>query len=284
MQIAGSNGDTIDLETMVPGAFFRPQGGRGFGIPPTEVIMAEGAGDGAGYRSTRRGPRVIDLPVVIFGADRQEVEDRQRRLARALSDRAGAPLLSAIYPSGEIYETRFHYTGGAETNYGTDGGESWARWVLTLRSPSPYWTRRNSSSFEVRVAASGRGLLPKLGMMKLTDSAALGVRTVENPGDVDARPVWTLTGPGDVFTITAETGETFSFTTPLEAGEVVTIDTRTARVTDGTGANRYADLSDAPKFFGLPAGSSQVTLQIENAGEGASIRCAYQPRREVMYG
>jgi len=277
--LTGGNGDTIvfDNENYV----LNP-GMTGFGIPATEVRITESARDGGLWRNTKRGIRDLDLPITVLGNNRAEVETKLRRLARLTQDRLGPTSLSANYSNGTQLSMQVHYVGGAESQWGEDAGMIWCRWLLSFQAPTPFWESAEVEQFTVVSGSAGRGLLPQLTKLKLTSGQAIGSITVNNTGDVAAYPVWTVIGPLESVTFTSG-NQSFGLETPIEAGEVITINSETGIVTDQDGANRYADLSPAPKLFPLSPGVSTVNILGEGADPNTQIICSYQLRFEVVH-
>jgi hypothetical protein len=286
--LIGGNNDTIQLDGSE--GIFLGSGFRGTGIAPTAVRIRNSAGDGGVWQSTRRTQREFDLPLTVVGDDREAVEGMLRRLSAALSDRSKAPKLRAVYSDGTgPFDIEVHYTGGAETVWGSDAAATFCRWGITLTAPNPYWTSVNSESLFLGADPNPRGLLPRLAALPVKSSQVIGAFTVENRGDVDAFPTWTLRGPITSVTITSATGQSFSYTTAITEAQTITIDTAAGTVVDQAGVNKYGSLGASPKLFALPAGQSTVNVQAIGtspgvAGVGATlITCSYKPRREVIH-
>lgn len=280
--LVGVNGDLIEF-TEFSGLFRRLPGARGFGIPPTFVSMVEGAGEGSRHRFTRKGARDLDVPILIMGDTRAEVFAAQRRLSNALRFRSGVAPARLYFTAGDgvDYSTAVHYVAGAETQFGDNAGETFTKWLLTLRCPDPFWTAQDAVSIPPLQVSSATTFLPYLASLNVASSQVIGSILVENPGDVDSYPVWMIRGPGDSATLTRQDGQAFSLGAIL-ASETITVDTKTASVTDQTGANRYALLGAAPKLFTLPGGSTSVSVQVVNATSGTLVQCFYKPRVEVV--
>lgn len=279
--IVGANGDTVNLDGS--DGFYLTTGFRGAGIPPTDVRISNSAGDGGTWRSTRRGVRDLDLPVTVLGVDRGEVEAKLRRFASALSDRYGTPHLVATYSDGTSYQIEVHYTGGAETQFGSEAGDTFARWVVTLQAPDPFWTSQQAVSFSLGYDASTRGILPNLSQLQVKTDSVIGAFTIENPGDVDAYPVWTLEGKSTLTSLSLN-GVGFTYTENMaSATGARTINTRTASVVDASSTNLYAYLGTAPKLFAMPPGLSTISLSIAGADSTTRLSGYFQPRREVLH-
>lgn len=280
ISLIGSNGDTIILAE--DGDFVLVTGVTGFGIPATMVRIDDSAGNGGVWRHTKRGVRDIDLPIVILGSSREDVEAKLRRLARLLQDRNGATRIQANYTNGDSLYLEAHYVGGAETQFGDEANIFYCRWVVQMQAPQPYWESASKQSFTVTAGNTGRGLLPQLSKMKVSSSQTLGLVSVNSTADVDVYPVWTIRGPIQSLGI-SNGSESFAFTVDIAAGETITIDTETNQVTDQTGANRYPILAAAPKFFPFAPGRSTIEVTGLSTTSATSISCNYALRYEVIH-
>lgn len=277
--LVGSNGDEIefDYSNYVLNPDF-----LGFGIPPAQVRIEASAGDGGVYRHSKKGVRDIDMAVTIIGTDRADVQTKLRRLSRLLQDTSGPTLVKANYSTGESLSLEAHYVGGAESQWGSNAGQVWNRWLLSFQCPTPYWESGTTEEFTVTTGNTGRGLLPQLTKLKVTSSQVFGVITVDNEGDVPAYPTWYLRGPLSDINITNGT-QSISFDESILEGETITINTETGEVTDDGGVNRYSMLSPAPKFFRIPPGESSVVINAVAATAEAEARLEYSPLFEVVH-
>lgn len=278
--VLGSNGDTIAIDGSA--GYYLTTGLRGLGIPATDVRIDNSASDGGVWRSSRRAVRELDMPVVVLGLNRADVESKLRRLSNALSDRYGIPKLLAEYTDGSAYELEIHYTGGAETSFGEDAGSTFCRWVLSVQAPDPFWTSRTATQFTLSYQSAVRGLLPNLQQLQVSPSQLSGSFTIDNPGDVEAYPVWTLEGAATELSVTRN-GVGFTLTETLVSTDRRVIDTRNATVVSQSGANKYAKLAAAPKLFPLPPGLSTVNIQVSGADSSTKLSGYFLPRREVLF-
>jgi hypothetical protein len=277
--LEGSNGDVIAFDNV---DYVLKTGILGFGIPPTAVRIEESAGDGGVWRHTKRLARDLDLPITVFGTSRGDVQLKLRRLGTLLQDAEGAPKLRATYDDGTSVFINVHYTGGGETNYDNkSSGLTWASWTISLRAPNPFWLSGIQEEFSIGTGGSGRGLLPQLSKMKVSSSSTLGVVTVINSGDVSTFPVWVISGPVKSLVITNGTQQ-FSFA-DVFSGEVITINTETATVTNADGENVYARLGPAPKLFTLPPGTTGINVTGLDTDQNFNIQLNYSPRYEVIH-
>jgi len=282
ISLIGSNGDTIAL-TNEYSDFILTTGVLGFGIPPTKVRIAESASAGGVWRNTKRGVRDLDLPIVVMGTDRQDLETKLRRLSNLLQDFNGPTKIRANYSDGTAFELAAHYVGGGDVEYGDESNGIRAKWVVSLQAPNPYWESVTPLNYTLQMSA-GRGLLRSTSLSKLHLSGQYGFGdvTLINPGDVVAYPNWLITGPCSSVSISAN-GVGFTYNEPIAEGDSILIDTFAGTVKDQDGVNKYGSLASAPKFFTIKPGAQTVTIAAPGAIEQTVIAGNFKPRREVIH-
>lgn len=279
-----SSTDTINLDdVLLFGTGMQAlSGATGLGFPEVSAQWMEGAGDGAVYRGSRLRSRDIDLPIHLVADSRPRLQELVARLELMLA--SGPVQLRWYEDDGTYWSTQVAWQGGGSWTYGADTiGERDLTTVITLRAGSPYWTYSVSTSEMVRNTGAGRGLLNgSLTRLRVTASQAIGSIRLNNIGTAPAYPVWTVAGPGGNFIARSPTGQQLRWTGTLAAGERLILDCRTASVTDGTGANRYAALTTAPKFWPVPPGTSVAVASLDGVTTASSITCTFQPRKRVV--
>lgn len=276
--LVGANGDTIvfDYDEFILNPDF-----TGFGIPPAEVRIEKSAGDGGVFRHAKKGVRQVDLAVTILGDNRADVQVKLRRLSRLLQNSLGPTKLVANYTDNTSLELTGFYVGGAESQWGSNAGLIWNRWVISLQCPNPFWQSGILESFSIGSGGTGRGLLPQLSKLKVSSSSTLGVVAVNNAGDVPAFPTWTITGPVKNLVITNGIQQ-YGFS-QIFSGEVITVDTETATVTNADGENQYFRLDPAPKLFLLPPGTTGLNVLGDDIDLNFNVQLVYSPRFEVVH-
>jgi hypothetical protein len=255
-------------------------GVTGLGLPLVSAQWIEGAGDGAIYRGRRVLPRVIDLPLLVQGRHRMHLKQLLDRLVVML---AGPCVLRLVEDDGTDWSTVVVRVGGGDYVYGTDTtGLTELSTVITVRAGDPFWTYSRTSRKTINNSGAGRSLLKGLATMRVASSQAIGTITLENIGTAPAYPVWDVRGPGRDFKAVAPTGERLHWTGTLTAGQSLTVDTRAGTVVDHTGANRYAQLAPAPRFWTVPPGTSTATASMEAVTSTSSITCTWRPRNWMV--
>ncbi|WP_438470791.1 phage tail family protein [Streptomyces asiaticus] len=280
--LLASETDTLNLnEIDDKGLGYQAKTGvTGFGLPPVSVQWLEGAGDGATFRGRRILTRDIDIPLEILARDRRHLKQLTSRLALAL---AGKCTLTLLDDDGTRWTTDVYRTGGGEYSYGADTiGEREFQTVITLRSPDPFWT---SAESQIRYVGGDEGASPflsGLATLKVAASQAIGEIELNNSGDAEAYPIWEITGPGRNFRAVSPAGERLSWNGTLAANQHLIIDTRKGVVVDQSGANRYAELAEAPRFWTVKPGLSTATAQLEDIAPVSKIACSWRPRKWMV--
>ncbi|MER5632169.1 phage distal tail protein [Streptomyces nitrosporeus] len=271
--------DSLDLNGYAETGYgFQATAGlTGLGLPAVSVQWLEGAGDGARWRGQRVLSRDIDLPLDIVGRDRAHLGELVSRLARAMADECS---LVVVDKDGIRWSTSVYRTGGGELELA--GAERDVQTVITLRAPDPYFTASLVSTETIGGNGETKPLLSSLVAVPLAASQAIGAIDLENAGDAPAYPTWEIRGPGSGLEVVSPTGEALRWTGTLKAGERLIISTRDGTVTDGSGANRYADVGPAPRFWTIPAGTNTATVTLLDTTEESTVRCSWQPRKWMV--
>ena len=262
--------------------YFTTAGIAGWGANPIEIITDPLARGGEEVRSIRAHPRRITWPLHIYGDTHLEFLTRYRNLLGAFTrttHRRAPGILRVARPDGvqAAREIECYY----EDGFGGEAGEGWlsASPVLTLMCPDGYW--RSTAPIVHRYAYTpGRLFLHPY--PSLSSSRVLGDMLIDNPGDIEAWPVWEITGPATAITATnPQAGGGFTLTYPLAAGETVVITTNRPTVRGPGGINLAGALSwPGAMLWPLLAGRNQVTVQVAGADDGTSVTLTFQPRFE----
>lgn len=272
-------GDEIDLTDRARGYYSLP-GRSGFGLPPREVVYDALPDGGALLRTIVDQVRAISIPLRVEGATQDQYLSRLRRLQAAFRHRRGGVdvpgSLTVITPDGARRTIAALYNGGL------DAEEEIMDDLKLLSQPfpgleflalDPYWVGEQVGN--EWIAGEGTdwfgATLPRF----FTPTRVLGSVTVVLPGDADAYPVWTITGPGTPILNNLTTGRGFEFKTAgaLDAGQVVTIDTRPDRLTviDDSDADLYGSLEEFPDLWTLETGENVLQVEMTDSTDDSKV-------------
>lgn len=256
----------------------------GWGATPIELITDPIARGGVEVRIPRIKERRLTWPLHVYGDTHVEFTARRRALMRAFtmtSIRKRPGLLTVSRPDGDARCVEAWYEDGWGGNPGED--VRYANPVLTLFCPQGYWRSVEPEPVE-RVYDEGSGDSFLDPYPTVSSGQLIGDTVIDNAGDAEAWPVWTITGPATALTATnLTTGAEFILTYALDDGEVATIDTRSHRplVRGPAGQSIVGSLNwPAAELWSLAPGANEVTFLVEGGGPGASIRITYYRQYE----
>lgn len=234
---------------------------------------------GSVVTAVRIQPREFVLPVMIMGDDPEDARERARSIFNILN-----PLLG----DGQLKITRGDQTrilycryrdGLSSDGNGEEQFNNYVRAVLTFLAADPFFYAPNPVELVAKQVFGPQPFFPIFPLV-LAKSSNNTEATLNNAGGVDAWPIIEITGPGTRFVVTNQTtGKHIEIASEVQAGEVITIDTRprTRSVRDHTGANRFALLTAASSMFPLKKGNNFVSIEIYGGDENTRIVFSYVP-------
>lgn len=275
--------------TNAAGGYRVTKGATGLGMPPVQLSTdATPLLDGVMVADVYAPPRTIQLPILILAGDRTLYRERARALVTALSYGQECAL-ELRQPNGQRRRITAWYNGGLEGAEDKDtGGEKWARFVLKVLCPDPYWFDPVPITYPYAYVGSpvpflGNPFLP----IQLSPGLEIGATTITNPGEVKSWPVWTVTPPAvEVVFTDMDTGASIPIAAEVPDGLVLTVRTEPGktdvRIWDGVdyaaGTDYWDALYGTPQFWPVRPGTSNVDLAITGAGAGSSITLTFYPR------
>ncbi len=251
------------------------RGRRATLMPPMRLSAERAAGQpGERLRQIVPGARTIDLPLVAMGADADALEALLDTLPRYL-----APLeqitLRRTRRDGSQRDLSCYYQGGLEDATQTGGS---LRVVLSFWAGDPFWYARNAVSISWGLAAVTSGWFPFF-PLKLWTSGFFGSPVINNAGDVEAWPLWTITGPGSNLALrNLTTGKALVLTTTLLAGQTLLVDTRPYYGTITHSADGRLPIPSGSELWSLAKGSNSLRIEVTGADANSLVQLSYYPR------
>lgn len=258
------------------------------GLDAASITLTTDKRARGGVRVRHRQPneRVITWPLDVFSdTSHMEFIGRWRRVMRAFTQttQLGPGWLEIARPDGTARRVQAYYQEGFQGRHGYGVLSDQA--VITLLCEDPYWQDVTQTIITRRHSEGGSFLSP---FPTVSSSQVLGDTTLINPGDVEAWPDWTITGPASGLTGTLiTTGEEFVLDPTLTAhgalliGEQATIQTNPARVRGPAGEVWTPALNwPGAQLWGLPDGEHEVSFAVAGSGPGSEIELAFYPRYE----
>lgn len=258
--------------------WFTPNGPAGWGAGPVEVITDPLATGGVSVRTVRFSERRLTWPLYVWGDTHDEFVARYRNLLSAFAKTGylqSPGTLTVQRPDGTSRSIDCFYEDGFQ---GTTG-ENWsfAKPVLTLLCPDPFWRADTAISTTRTFSAQVPYLSP---YPTVSNSNALGASTLNNPGDVDVWPNFTITGPMTQMQATnATTGDSFTIEYTLTTGQTVTVTTNPPTVTNTSGDNLIGALNfpDAVLWRLVP-GDNSLDFSVNGGATGTSVEISFTPK------
>lgn len=262
------------------------EGITGLDAAPVTLTSDKRLAGGVKVRNRRPDERVITWPLDVYSEESHtEFVQRWRRIMRAFTQttQLGPGWLEIARPDGSARRIQAYYQSGFEGRRGLPVLSDQV--VITLLCEDPYWQDVAPTVITRRHAVGGPFLSP---FPTVSSSQVLGDTTIHNPGDVEAWPDWTLTGPATQLTGTlATTGEEFVLDPTITAhgallaGEQATIQTRPMRVRGPAGEVWTSALNwPGAQLWALPYGQHDVTFAVAGSGPGSTVQLSFYPRYE----
>lgn len=279
---------SLGSDDLYPGKLLK-YGVTGLGIAPVEnELVSIPSGHGALLRHTRLTEREIFLPVVLFGRSYEECDEHRDELM-SLVDPTKGPVRITVQSHTRNEDSRWIeaiYSDGLDGDYGSGHTGYTHTLGLKFKAPAAFWSS-DGLSRRWQIAPGVKPFISKTQNffpVVLTSSSIAGRFQIEVQGDQPVWPTWTVTGPGTDLTIEAG-GKRIRIDGALAAGEVITIDTATGDVYNGTNTDGqlWSRISLDTQFFQLAPGANTVKVTFTGADEQSELSMAYNPQYLAGY-
>lgn len=222
-------------------------------------------------------PRDFVLPLWIEGSSEADLRTQVRTLVSALNPLRGDGRIVVTTPVGDQREIVCRAASGLEMSerLGDTSGPQVQRAAVVFRAWDPYWRDVSDTVSGPWLVDENPGSFFPIFPIRLAASEIFAAVTVENPGDVEAWPVWTITGPGDdLGLLNLTTDKTLRLEYSIAADEVVTIDTRPDHrtITSNVAGNIYTSLVGAQVLWPLARGSNSIRVELGGATEDTVVQ------------
>jgi hypothetical protein len=261
--------------------FLDNPGRKGFkGLPPYQTsILNVPLTDGDNVRFVLAQARALEVHLLVKGSNSTDYETVRTALQNAMNPKRGDGYFRCQRADGTVLRDIFcRYVSGFE------GEESWGvassvhqEYLLAFAAHDPYFydTQATNLTFTSGAPTNFFSITPVL----LTGGTIGSGFSVANNGDVEAYPVWQITGPGTNPVLTnTTTGKAITATITLTGGQVLTIDTGAKTVKREDGSNQFSTLSFASVLWTLATGTNSITLSMSGTTSASKISVSYKQR------
>lgn len=274
IQWIGWDGSVWNLSTGAEGVVLQASGTEGLHDPQlTKYQSVARAIPGARNRGWRAEKRQVFWPMHIYSDSSAAWAETYRRFFASIHpDKSGTWRVGLAGEYRELQLTGVYDDSYAFGTHPTVLG--WGRFGVKLEAVQPYWTADQIERGPWAVASATSFFGSGAPSFTIGASESLGTATMENPGDVDAYPVWTAVGP--LSSLTMGVGDAV-ITVPfsLTSGKVLRVDTDPRNPTATLdGVDTTATLGLQP-FAPIQPGDS-VPLTVTASGAG-SVSVALTP-------
>jgi Phage tail protein len=258
--------DGVEVLRGVMGRFMPPQR-RTADIVPLQP--------GERLRSILHGARDTSLPLAFQASSERDLRSLIRAWLVRFDPARGDGILRITGEDAGVRELTCRYLSGLEADESDQNrypGKQLA--VVTFTAADPYWGGADSE--QTWGGGPPTTFFPFFPLL-LGISQIFGASTVTNVGDVATYPVWVITGPGSLLTLSnLTTGRSLAWNGTLGAGEFLVIDCRGGNqsaspksVTKSDGSDQFGLLS-AWDFWPFDPADNEVEVLLTGATTGAS--------------
>ncbi|MFT4282381.1 hypothetical protein [Microbacterium sp.] len=271
MTWTGWDGSVWSLHDGIQGVMMEARGLVGLHNPPITKFESQARGiPGSRLRGWRAGKRPVKWPVMVERRSRAEdwftAYDAFFNSIHPLNEGVWA-----VTVNGHTRTLRLTGEFDGDHAYQVDPLLlEWAQYDVVLEAAQPFWEGEKIAP-DPWSAGEPVDFIDEDGApsFHLSESSTFANATVDNPGDVDAFPVWTFRGPFDEVSVTVD-GKTLAVPFELVEGSVLRVDTdprRLSAVLDGVDARRDLGFQS---YGPVPAkGTSKITIGASGTGSVA---------------
>lgn len=263
-------------------------GVTGWGAAPVQITTKPRPRGGGRVQHIQPQIRYLSWPLRVHAETHLELVRLWRLISAAFTQtsRRGPGILRVARPDGTAREIEAYYQKGFEGEPGQ--GHTYDTAPLMLLCEDAYWRDIEDHEPIIREYVGGSPVDYQDPYPSVSSGQSLdGAFTIVNPGQVEAWPVWTITGP--MTSLIAEnntTGEAFTLTTTLvDSTETITIDADgdEPSVIGPDGVTSLFGSLNKPGavLWGLAEGTNDIEFTMAGAGAGSKISLTWRNRWET---
>jgi hypothetical protein len=252
---------------------------------PDPVFEADGVPGQPGQRlrAVRHDVHEFRVPFWIYMPSEESLRTELRDTVYRMDPTRGIGRFRVVAPGGDSREIFCRVSRGLGVSevLAQDSAFYAQRISATFLAHDPYWYAVGDTAIVYTGDVETATFFPFFPLRLSAGSVFVDDNDVSNPGDMDAWPVWTISGPGSNVVITNLTSDLqISLNTTISGGQSVTIDTRPGAKTvlNDDGTSLFPLLSPTSSLFPLVRGVNHIQVAMDSTSSTSSIRLAYRPR------
>jgi Siphovirus-type tail component, C-terminal domain len=257
-----------------------------FGVPTAIVADRIPMQPGAREKYVQIDPNNPFLPIAVKAPSETELAQARRALKWSMNPQRGMGVLRNTAADGVQRDLNCKLVDGLRGDESDQTrGPGWFTAGLSFYAADPYWydTADTIQNF-VMTGTPPLFLASPFLPIKLGASGIGTSFTVSNSGDVEAWPIWQITGPGSAITLTnTTTGDSLVLTITLaSSAQILTIDTRPGKKTvkREDGSNQFAAVSSTSSLWNLATGANAISIAMSGTTSASLVQLIYRQRYE----
>lgn len=281
--------DPASAETKLNGeTFYWSLIGRTGAFMPSVALVTQQVPQQPGAREkyVQIGEGNPQVPLLIKAGDEPTLAVARRALVYAMNPARGLGTLRSTAQDGAVRDLNCRLVDGLRGDESSQNRQPGAIFVdLQFAAADPFWY---DTDYTVLSFGTGAPVVflsnPFLGP-NISSSGIASSFSVYNGGDVEAWPIWIITGPGNTIVLTNNTtGKSLTLSgsggLTLSGGQVLTIDTRPGvkTVTREDGSNQFASVSSTSSLWELAPGNNSISLSIAGTSGASGLQLKYKQR------
>ena len=225
----------------------------------------------------RADVREVFLPLLVKA---ESLQDALRLCAKYWNPRIGDGTLKVMDDLGNTRILKCRYAGGLEGD-GRNSGPGWQKIGLRLRALQPYWQDEQYQDYVFALDSPVLFFQSSFFPLHISKGTIDGNVSVNNPGEVEAYPLITATGPLTALEIqNVTTGKTINFPAlTMTASDTLTIDTRPEILSVKINGNSaFSLLSASSSLWTIQPGSNQLKIVTAGTSSNSSVTISFATR------
>jgi hypothetical protein len=252
---------------------------------PNPIFEADGVPGQPGQRlrNVRHDVHEFNMKFWLTDVSEESLRTQLRSMIYKMDPTRGIGRLRVIAPGGDSREIfcRVAQGLGISEVLGQDSAFVDQRISARFIAHDPYWYAVGDTAIVYTGDVETATFFPFFPLRLSAGSVFVDDTSVNNPGDLEAWPVWSIEGPASNIVISNQTTvASLTLSTTISLGQTVTIDTRPGAKTvlNDAGTSLFSSLSATSTLFSLARGENHLQVSMDSSTSDSAIRLAFRPR------